>query len=79
MFTRRLSFSRYAARFLAAGIAAVVIGGGAVGIVSATSSSGSGTAAAATSPSATTGQHVPGGAGIQRSVWTRRRRIIRHG
>ncbi len=63
MFTRRLSFSRYAARFLAAGIAAVVIGGGAVGIVSATSSSGSGTAAAATSPSATTGQHVPGGAG----------------
>ncbi len=63
MFTRRLSFSRYAARFLAAGIAAVVIGGGAVGIVSATSSSGSGTAAAATSPSATTGQRVSGGAG----------------
>lgn len=63
MFTRKFSISRRATRFLAAGLAAAVIGGGAVGIVSATSSGGSGTATAATSPSATSRQHVPGGRG----------------
>jgi membrane-bound inhibitor of C-type lysozyme len=63
MFTRKFSISRKATRFLAAGIAAVVIGGGAVGIVNATSSGGSGNAVAATSPSATLGPHVPGGRG----------------
>ena len=76
MFTRKFSISRKASGFLAAGIAAMVIGGGAVGIVSANSNGGSGIATAATSRSATSGQRVPGGQGVQRSVWARRRRII---
>jgi hypothetical protein len=65
MFTRKLRRSRKATRLLAAGIAAVLIGGGAAGIVA--SSSGSGTATAATSVSATSGQHVPGGGSNARS------------
>ncbi len=60
MFTRNLNFSRKPVRLLAAGVAAVVIGGGAVGIVSAASGSGSGTATAATSSLAASGQHLPG-------------------
>ena len=63
MFTRKFSISRKASGFLAAGIAAMVIGGGVVGIVSANSNGGSGTATAATSPSPTSGQRVPGGGG----------------
>jgi hypothetical protein len=63
MFTPKFSLSRKATRVLAAGIATVVIAGGAAGIVSATSTSGSGTAAAATSPLATSGRHMPGGGG----------------
>jgi hypothetical protein len=65
MFTRKLRRSRKATGLLAAGIAAVVIGGGAAGIV--TSNSGSGTATAAASVSATAGQHVPGGGSNARS------------
>lgn len=59
MVTRQSSIPRKATRFLAAGLAAAVIGGGAIGIVGATSSGGSAAATAATSTSATSGQHVP--------------------
>ena len=57
MFTRKSRLSRRATGLLAAGIAAVAIGGGAVGIV--ISSSGPSTATAATAVSATSGHHVP--------------------
>jgi hypothetical protein len=53
MLSRKLTFSRKPTRFLAAGIATIVIGAGTFGIVSAASSSGS--TAAATVPAATAG------------------------
>jgi hypothetical protein len=56
MFSHTLTFSRRSTRFLAAGIAAILIGGGAFGIVTAVS--GGGSSAGATLP-ATAG---PGGA-----------------
>ena len=56
-------FSRRFTRPIAIGAAAIVVGGGAFGIVSATASTGAGAASAATSHSATAGQRVPGGGG----------------
>ena len=53
MLSRKLTFSRKSTRFLAAGIATVVLGAGTFGIVSAASSSGS--SAAATVPATTAG------------------------
>ena len=59
--------------------ALIAIGGGAYGIVSATASTGSGAATTASSTSATSGIASLGGGRIQRSLWTGRRRINRHG
>jgi hypothetical protein len=56
-------FSRKLTRFLAIGAAALALGGGSYGIVSATASTQSGTATTASSTSATSGQRVPGGGG----------------
>jgi hypothetical protein len=56
-------FSRRLTRSIAIGATAIAIGGGAYGVVSATDSNGSGTATAATSPSAPSGQRVPGSGG----------------
>src|SRR6202043_2818725 len=53
-------FSRRLTRFIAIGATAIATGGGAYGIVSATASTGAGTATTASSPSETSGQHVPG-------------------
>ena len=55
-------FSWKLTRSIAAGAAAIAIGGGTYGIVSATASAGSGTTTAA-SPAAAPGQPVPGGGG----------------
>jgi hypothetical protein len=60
MLSRKLTFSGKSSRFLAAGIAAIVIGAGTFGIVSAASSSGS-SAAAAVPASTTAGGPHPGG------------------
>ncbi len=67
MSSHNLSFSRRSTRLLAAGIAAIVIGGGAFGIVSATSNGGA--SAAATVPATTAGAsgHTPGFAGASGS------------
>jgi hypothetical protein len=56
-------FSQRLTRSLAIGAAAIAIGGGAYGIVSATATTGSGTATTATSSSATSQQAVPGRGG----------------
>ena len=56
-------FSRKLTRPIAVATAAIAIGGGAYGIVSATAASRSGTATTATSHAATSGQRVPGRAG----------------
>jgi hypothetical protein len=56
-------FSRRRTRPIALAAAAVAIGGGAYGIVSATAGNGSGTATTAASPTATTGRRAPGGGG----------------
>jgi Domain of unknown function (DUF5666) len=56
-------FSRRLTRSIAIGAAALAIGGGAYGIVSATASTGSGTATTSTSGSATSGQPARGGGG----------------
>jgi hypothetical protein len=53
-------FSRRLTRFIAIGVTAIVLGGGAYGIVSATASSGSGSATPATAASA---RFAPGGGG----------------
>jgi Domain of unknown function (DUF5666) len=56
-------FSRKLTRPIAIGAAAIAVGGGDYGIVSATASNGSGTATTATSPAATSGRPVPGRGG----------------
>jgi hypothetical protein len=56
-------FSRKLTRFIAIGAAAVALGGGSYGIVSATASTQSGTATTASSSSAPSGQRIPGGGG----------------
>jgi len=56
-------FSQRLTRSIAIGAAAIALGGGAYGIVSATASTSSGTTTAAPSISATSGQHVPGSGG----------------
>jgi hypothetical protein len=56
-------FSRRLTRPIAIGATPAAIGGGAYGIVSATASNGSGTPTTTASPSATSGQPVPGGRG----------------
>jgi hypothetical protein len=56
-------FSRKLTRPIAFAAAAVALGGGAYGLVSATASNGSGTATTATSPAASSGRPVPGRAG----------------
>jgi membrane-bound inhibitor of C-type lysozyme len=56
-------FSRRLTRPIAIGAAAIAIGGGAYGIVSASASNGSGTATTATSAAATSRQSVPGSGG----------------
>jgi len=56
-------FSHRLTRSIAIGAAAIAIGGGAYGIVSATASTSSGAATTATSASATSGQRVPGSGG----------------
>jgi hypothetical protein len=56
-------FSRKLTRFLAIGAAAIALGGGSYGIVSATASTQSGTATTASSSSVPSGQRVPGGGG----------------
>jgi Domain of unknown function (DUF5666) len=56
-------FSRKLTKFLAVGAAAVALGGGSYGIVSATASTQSGTATTASPASATSVQRVPGGGG----------------
>ena len=66
-------------QLIAIGATAIAIGGGAYGIVSATASNGSSTVTTAASASATSGATRPRQRGIQRSVWTGRRGIIRHG
>jgi|HubBroStandDraft_4_1064222.scaffolds.fasta_scaffold151823_1 hypothetical protein len=66
MSSHNLSFSRRSTRFLAAGIAAIVIGGGAFGIVSAASSGGSSAAATVPATTAASG-HPPGFAGASGS------------
>ena len=60
MSSHNLSFSRRSTRFLAAGIAAIVIGGGAFGIVSAASSGGSSAAATVPATTAAASGHPPG-------------------
>jgi hypothetical protein len=57
MLSRKLTFSRKSTRFLAAGIAAIVIGAGTFGVVSA--ASGGGSTAAASVPVATAGGGGP--------------------
>ena len=72
-------FSSKRTRVIAAGVAAIAIGGGAYGIVSATASTGSGTATSSdVPPAATSGRPVPV-AGIERSIRTGRGRINRQG
>ena len=56
-------FSSRLTRLIAIGAAAVAIGGGAYGIVSATAGNGSGTGTTAASPTPTTGRLAPGGGG----------------
>jgi hypothetical protein len=56
-------FSARLTRIIALGVTAIVIGGGAYGIVSATAGNGSATSTRATSPSATSGRFAPGGGG----------------
>jgi hypothetical protein len=56
-------FSRKLTRPIAVAAAAIAIGGGAYGIISATASNGSGAATTATSRAATSGQRVPGSGG----------------
>jgi hypothetical protein len=56
-------FSRRFTRSIAIGAAAIAVGGGAYGIVSATASTGSNAATTATSPAATSGQAGIGGGG----------------
>jgi hypothetical protein len=56
-------FSRKLTRFLAIGAAAIALGGGSYGIVSATASTQSGTATTASSSSVPSGQRIPGGGG----------------
>ena len=72
-------FSRRLTRAIAIGATAIALGGGAYGVVSATASVGSGATTAATFPSATSGRPHARQRRIQRSVWTGRRGIIRHG
>ena len=60
-------FSRRLTRSITIGAAAIAVGGGAYGIVSATASTGSGTTTTATSASATSGQRAPGGGSNARS------------
>jgi hypothetical protein len=60
-------FSRRLTRSIAIGAAAIAVGGGAYGIVSATASTGSGAAPAATSPSAAVGPPGRGGGSNARS------------
>ena len=67
MLRRKLNFSRTSTRFLAAGIATVVIGAGTFGIISAASSSGSSAAATAPATTARAGAHsggYPGASGF---------------
>jgi hypothetical protein len=56
-------FSRKLTSAIAVGVAAVAVGGGAYGIVSATAGSSPAAATSATAPAATPGQPVPGGGG----------------
>jgi hypothetical protein len=56
-------FSHKPSRIVAIGAAAIALGGGSYGIVSATASTGSGSATTASSISATSAQRVPGGGG----------------
>jgi hypothetical protein len=56
-------FSQRLTRPIAIGAAAIALGGGAYGIVSATASTGSGTATTASSTSAASGQRAPGSGG----------------
>jgi hypothetical protein len=56
-------FSGRLTRAIAIGATAIALGGGAYAIVSATASVGSGATTAATSPSATSGHHMPGSGG----------------
>ena len=58
MFTGRLT------RIIAITVAAIAIGGGAYGIVTATASNNSGTSTTATSASATSGRFAPGSGGV---------------
>jgi hypothetical protein len=60
-------FSQKLKRPIALVAVAIVVGGGAYGIVGATAGNGSGTATTAASPSATSGQPVPGGGSNARS------------
>jgi hypothetical protein len=60
-------FSRKLTTIIASAVAAIAIGGGAYGIVSATAGNSSGTPTTATSPSATTGRFTPGGGSNARS------------
>src|SRR5580704_4806120 len=62
MFPSKRVFPRKSTKLVAAGVAAIAVGGGAYGIVSATASTGAGAASAATSPS-TASQFVHGGGG----------------
>jgi hypothetical protein len=54
-------FSHKPSRIVAIGAAAIALGGGSYGIVSATASTSSGTATTASSTSTTSAQHAPGG------------------
>ena len=87
MLSRKLTFSRKSTRFLAAGIATIVIGAGTFGIVSAASSGGSSAAATVPATTAAAGAHAGGVSSavrirrrrIERSIRARRRRINRQG
>lgn len=67
MLSRKLTFSRKSTRFLAAGIATVVIGAGTFGIVSAASSGGSSAAATVPATTAGAGAHSGGVSGASGS------------
>ena len=87
MLSRKLTLSRKSTRFLAAGIATIVIGAGTFGIVSAASSGGSSAAATVPATTAGAGAHPGGFSGrfrirrrrIERPIRARRRRINRQG